>query len=52
MRAQEAIRKGFVFSQKPEQQVLGLYIRRAELAGFIPRKKRLHAALFLYNART
>ena len=39
MRAQEAISQGFVFAQKSEQQMLGLNIRRAELAGFIPRKK-------------
>jgi hypothetical protein len=39
MGAQEAIGQGFVFTQKSEQQVLGLYIRRAELAGFIPCKK-------------
>src|SRR3954451_25168282 len=39
MRAQETISQGLVFSQKSQQQVLGLYIRRAELAGFIPRKK-------------
>src|SRR5438876_953066 len=39
MRAQESISQGFVFSQQSQQQVLGLYVRRAELAGFIPRKK-------------
>src|SRR5258708_688937 len=39
MRAQEAVRQGFVFAQKAQQQVLRLNIGRPELAGFIARKK-------------
>src|SRR6266481_6328858 len=39
MRAQKPIRQGFVFAQKPEKQVLCLYIRRPELAGFVARKE-------------
>src|SRR5580698_7014994 len=39
VRAQETIGQGFVFAQKPQQQVLSLNIRRPELAGFIPREK-------------
>src|SRR5882762_4267747 len=39
MRAQEAVGQGFVFAQQSQQQMLGLYVRRAELAGFIAREK-------------
>src|SRR5580658_7428196 len=39
VRAQESIGQGFVFAQEPQQQVLGLYIRRPELACFVARKK-------------
>jgi hypothetical protein len=39
MRAQKTIGQGFIFAQQSEQQVFGLNIRRAELAGFIPREK-------------
>src|SRR5580693_8792406 len=39
MRAQEAVGQRLVFAQQPQQQVLGFYIRRAELAGLIPRKE-------------
>src|SRR2546425_4492207 len=39
MRAQETIGQGFVFAQKPQQQVLGLNVGRAELAGLITRKE-------------
>ena len=28
-----------IFTEKSQQQMLGLYIRRAELAGFVPRKE-------------
>src|SRR6516162_3635116 len=39
MRAQKAVGQGFVPAQQTQQQVLGLDVRRAELAGLIPRKK-------------
>src|SRR5579872_6758901 len=39
VRAQKTIGQGFVFAQEPEQEVLGLDIRRPELTGFIARKK-------------
>src|SRR6266496_6342134 len=39
MGTQETVGQGFVFAEQSQQQVLGLNIRRAELAGFIPRKK-------------
>ena len=39
VRTQESIGQGFVFAQEPQQQVLGLYIRRPELACFVARKK-------------
>ncbi len=39
VRAQESVRQGFVFAQKSQQQVLGLDIGRAELTGFVARKK-------------
>src|SRR5215469_15975602 len=39
MRAQEPIGQGLVFAQKSKQKVLGLNIRRPELAGFIAREK-------------
>ena len=39
MRPQEAIGEGLVFAQQTEEQVFGLYIRRAELTGLIPRKE-------------
>src|SRR3954451_17130209 len=35
MRAQKAVGQRFVFAQQAQQQVLRLYIRRAELAGFV-----------------
>src|SRR5882762_9265305 len=37
--AQESISQGLVFAQEPQQQVLGFYIRRPELAGFVARKE-------------
>src|SRR5262249_42744962 len=39
VRAKEAVGQGLVLAQQPEQQVLGLYIRRPKLAGLIPRKE-------------
>ncbi len=39
VRAQEAVGQRLVLAQQAEQQVLGLDIRRAELAGLIPRKE-------------
>ena len=39
VRAQEAIGQCLVFAQQAQQQVLGLDIGRAELAGLIPRKE-------------
>src|SRR6266446_5234526 len=39
VRAQESIGQGFVFAQKPQQQVLGLNIRGPELACFVARKE-------------
>src|SRR5438552_17682430 len=39
MRAQETIGQGFVFAQKPQQQVLRFNVGRAELAGLITRKE-------------
>src|SRR3984885_1088833 len=38
-RPPESIGQGVVFAQEPKQQVLGLYIRRPELACFVARKK-------------
>ena len=37
--AQEPVGQGLIFAQQSEQQVLGLNIRRAELAGLVPRKE-------------
>src|SRR5271169_107890 len=39
MRAQEPIGQGLIFAQEPQQQVLGLDVRRPELACFVARKK-------------
>src|SRR5262249_54937148 len=39
MRAEEAVGQGFVFTEQTEQQVFSLDVRRAELTGFIARKK-------------
>src|SRR5690348_344786 len=39
VRTQEAISQGFVFAQQSQQEMFSLYIRRAELAGFITRKE-------------
>src|SRR5205807_2463664 len=39
VRAQESVGQRFVFAQQSQQQVLGLDVRRTELAGFIARKK-------------
>src|SRR5579884_1286657 len=39
MRTQEAVGQSLVFAQESQEQVLGLYIRRTELAGFIPCKE-------------
>ena len=39
VRAQESIGQGFIFAQEPQQQVLGLNIRRPELACFVARKE-------------
>ena len=36
---QEAIGQGFVLAQQSQQQVLGLNVRRPELAGFVAREK-------------
>src|SRR6202041_169839 len=46
VRAQESIGQGFIFAQEPQQQVLGLYIRRPELACFVAREEN-HAPGFL-----
>jgi hypothetical protein len=39
MRAQEAVGQSLVFAQQAQQQVLGLDIRRAKLAGLVPREE-------------
>ena len=39
VRAQEAVGQRLIFAQEAKQQVLGLDIRRAELAGLIPREE-------------
>ena len=39
VRAQKAVGQRFVFAQQSEQQMLGLDVRRAKLARFIPRKE-------------
>src|SRR5690242_17147893 len=39
MRPQETIGQCLVFAQQAQQQVFGLYIRRAKLAGLIARKE-------------
>src|ERR1044071_5822324 len=39
MGTQEAIGQGLVFAQQTEQEVFGLNIRRAELAGFVACEK-------------
>jgi hypothetical protein len=39
VRAQETIGQGFIFAQEPEQEMLGLNIRRPKLACFVARKK-------------
>ena len=39
MRAQEAVGQGLVFAQQSQQQMLGLYVRRAELAGLVAREE-------------
>ena len=36
VRAQEAVRQRLVLAQQSEQQVLGLDVRAAELAGLVP----------------
>ena len=46
MRAQETIGQGLVFAQQSEQQVFGLNIRRAELAGLVPRKENYAPGFF------
>src|SRR6185312_15695546 len=46
MRTQEPIRQCFVFAQQAQQQVFGLDIRRAELAGFVTSKKDYSPRLF------
>ena len=37
--AQKAVGQGLIFAQQPEQQMFGLNIRRAKLAGLVPRKE-------------
>ena len=39
MGTQETISQGLVFTQESEQEMLGLYIRRPELAGFVACEK-------------
>src|ERR1700691_605305 len=39
VRAQESTSEGFIFGQEPQQQVLGLYIRRPDLACFVLREE-------------
>ena len=39
VRAQKTIGQGLIFAQEPQQQVLGLDVRRPELACFVARKK-------------
>src|SRR5215813_11482581 len=46
MGAQKAVGQGLVFAQQAQEQVFGLNIGRAELAGFIPRKKDYAPCLF------
>src|SRR5713226_3222351 len=46
VRTQEPIGQGFVFTKQPQQQVLGLNIRRTDLAGFVPRKEDDPSCLF------
>jgi hypothetical protein len=46
MRAKEPVRQRLVLAQQPEQQVFGLDIRTAELAGLIAAKKDGSPGLF------
>src|SRR6266487_2215620 len=46
MGTQEPISQGFVFTEKSKQQVLGLDVWRAELAGFVPREEDYASCLF------
>ena len=39
MRAKKAVGERLVFAQQAEQQMLGLDVRRAELAGLVPREE-------------
>src|SRR5436305_14430193 len=39
MRPQKAVGQCFVFAQQAQQQMFGLYIRRAKLAGLVARKE-------------
>ncbi len=51
MRTQEPVDESFVFAQKPQQQVLRLYVRRTELTGLVARKED-DAPGFLCSVRT
>jgi hypothetical protein len=46
MLPEEPIGERLVFAQEPKKQVFGLYIRRAELAGFVAREEDNASGLF------
>jgi hypothetical protein len=46
MGPKEPIGERFIFSQKSQQQVLRLYIRRTKLAGFVAREEDYAPGLF------
>ena len=46
MGTQKTIGESFVLAQESQEQVLGLYIRRAELAGLVPREEYDSSCLF------
>jgi hypothetical protein len=45
MRTQELVRQGFVFTEQPQEQVLGLDVMGSELRGFVATKED-HATRF------
>src|SRR5580658_6618061 len=45
-RAEEAVGKGFILAQQPQQQMFGLNARATKLAGFIPGEEDYPASLF------
>ena len=52
VRTQEPVGQRLVFAQQPEQQVFGLDVRAAELAGLVPREEDDPSALSPYIAQT